>query len=176
MNKPDWEATFPGFLDTNHDRGTVTTRPLTRAPDPGPDTALPAAPSVYFQSTWTTVLRPDDIQSRGKSIGIRLAPGWWIRVHCFLHGHVLPMRIDEYRVYQQRWVGAEPDLTPPFIPLALVGDHGWVIVVVDRNRLTKCSFVESTTPSLAIWFDPQQGPCPITETAAFRPPLRVQAP
>lgn len=39
--EPGWEATFPGFVATTHDRGTITARPETRAPDAAPPPALP---------------------------------------------------------------------------------------------------------------------------------------
>ncbi|KAI9888032.1 MAG: hypothetical protein M1823_000153 [Watsoniomyces obsoletus] len=112
-------------------------------------------------------IRPEDVRSHGKNLVISLRPDLHIRVHCFLHGHVLPMSTAKYTATTRRWhkSGASIRATPPHIPVAIIGKD-WNIVVVDHNRLTQTTFIKGPD-----WRDPTRGPCPITEPARFRSKL-----
>ncbi|KAI9884395.1 MAG: protein transport protein sft2 [Watsoniomyces obsoletus] len=109
-------------------------------------------------------LTPDSIRSHGKQIIISLRPHLHLRVHCSLHGHVLPMSKEEYDQAINRWK-RHTAMVPPYISLALVGPE-WNIVVIDRNRLATTTVVSGFN-----WRDPTRGPCPITEPNQFRSAL-----
>lgn len=115
----------------------------------------PASHLRSHQQSNPIYLTKSCIETWGKSIGIRLGnsnQNWWIRVHCMLHGHVLPMRREEYNWCKANWSKAEFNkvtLPPPSIQLALVGPE-WCVVVMDRNQLTVSTLIIITKALILI--------------------------
>ncbi|KAA6414388.1 MAG: hypothetical protein FRX48_01137 [Lasallia pustulata] len=111
-----------------------------------------------------------DIQYHGKSLGIPLGQGFWIQIHCVLHGHVLLIRTEELNAYQASW--RDNPHAAPHIQIALINQDSTLpsIILCDRNKLATATFLHcsetSDFPPLLLWYDPQLGPCPFKEPAA----------
>ncbi|KAA6412695.1 MAG: hypothetical protein FRX48_03687 [Lasallia pustulata] len=121
-----------------------------------------------------------DIQYHGKSLGIPLGQGFWIRIHCVLRGHVLLIGTEELNGYQASW-RANPRAAP-HIQMALINQDSTLpsIILCDRNKLATATFLHcsetSDFPPLPLWYDPQLGPCPFKEPAAWRETAKAWKP
>ncbi|KAI9747152.1 MAG: hypothetical protein M4579_007516, partial [Chaenotheca gracillima] len=70
----------------------------------------------------------------------------------------------DYDIYKARWVLDR--FTPPYIPLAILGEE-YCVAVVDREKLSTITTV-TITPWITTWHKPGTGPCPITFPEDFK--------
>ena len=120
-------------------------------------------------------LSGDQIQSRGKALGIPITETWWMNIQLLMHDHVLTIssqqlnhlveaRNDFFASGGLEFKGREHEDGAITIQLALINTNpnGNSIIIVDRIRLTIIIFLEVSPPSFT-WWKKGEGPCPITE-------------
>ena len=109
----------------------------------------------------TITLSGNDVQSRGKAIGIPLSSNWWVNIELALHGHLVIISSKELKTIAEKRT----------IQLALINKNPSqpLLIVVHRNRLVTLKFVYTATifdlPS--VWWSENQGACLITEPNIF---------
>ena len=117
----------------------------------------------------------DQIQSRGKALGIPIAEDWWMNIQLLMQGHVVIISSKQLNYLleaRRKFVasggldanGREHEDGAVTIQLALLKTNpdGNCIIVVGRIRLDMITFLSVFPPSFA-WWSQKEGPCPITD-------------
>ena len=131
-------------------------------------------------------LSGDQVQSRGKALGIPITETWWMNIQLLMHGHVLVIsskQLNHFIQTRNDFVasggldskGREHKDGVITIQLALINTNpnGNSIIIVDRIRLAIISFLEVSTLSFA-WWKKGQGPCPISEPERWSAKLPIR--
>ena len=125
------------------------------------------------------ILQGNEVQSYGKRIGIPLGHQFWMRIHLYMHGHVIIMPGAQLQRAITQWKNEPgPEYSHPHIQLALVNlsnPSGPCIAVIDSMRLSSMTFIRAPSrvsgppqdQLVNAWRDHSLGPCPIRRLDDF---------